>query len=273
MAKCDYCPLLEPDAKGEAMDDGLAFLREIEAKAEVLADVVAPIFGDSPKTYVHAAGFGSGFIASRGTTFFFITADHVVDDFSKFKVAVANIAGRSFDLSLLRFSRNESRDCAVATLPHQLLAPTDFKHYELDWDWSNWTSTGVFVAIGYPSTRNELKPGFGKADRNEVRVFATPSNERPRKTKLIDYFALSYDPENIKRSDGSPVELPDLHGMSGGPCLEIMRSPTAEYSFKFAGVVSEFHPAEKALLIAIVDAAQYVDATSLIPQHTPPPRQ
>ena len=237
-------------------------LKDLELKAEAWADVVAPIFGDSNKRFVAAEGFGTGFLTLVENRIYFVTADHVVAEFGNYGACVANISGKSFDIGLLSFCRDGHRDFSSAKVPDEELAKLDLntiKYCDLDRDWSGWRQTGVYVVMGYPASKNELKPKFGRADRNGLNIFCVASSATPR-TMLPDYLALAYDPKRLRTSQGDTFNSPKLNGISGGPCFEIMSSQSeleVIYSFKMVGLVSEFHPGETAILVVPVTARNF----------------
>ncbi len=234
-------------------------MKEIEAMAGRWAEIACPIFGDSSKKYVSAQGFGTGFVASVGDDIYFFTAFHVVDDFRKYKHRVANVGGKSLDLDSLTFHGDKATDIAFAKMEKNDLLELGLlkiKHCDLARDWSRWAELGTFVAIGYPASRNELKLQFGSTNRNCLNIFAKQSNKALKKSDLPSYIGLQYDPKTTLDSDGAHLQPPELKGMSGGPCFELVATPSGDsvkLSLRLCGVVSEFHAREKVIAVTPIE--------------------
>jgi hypothetical protein len=246
--------------------DNDVLLCDLEKSAENWAEAVVPIFRESPKRYVSAAGFGSGVICSVGNDTYFATCDHVVKEFERAEVVQANIGGRAFAVSKLRHKRDAVSDVAIASISDRDLAESGVekvKRVPLDRDWLGWEGTGNFVAMGYPGAQNELKLKFNSTVRNCFAIFAKATSRKSSLTQLDRYFALEYSPRSVRRGDGRHFNPPDLDGMSGGPCFEIMKRWAMDrmsYSFRLAGLVCEFRRREPLILVS--DVSTVLDCLS-----------
>lgn len=236
------------------------FFSTVERGTDQWAAAAVPIFSKSQKRFVDAAGLGSGVVCSLGEELFFVTCEHVQRDFAEYEIVQANIGGRAFKVGSLFYKTDPLTDVAIARVSREALASVGIAAVTtvpLDQDWSEWKATGNFVAMGYPGTQNELKLAFNSTKLRAFAVFAKGTSARSRETKLAQYFALGYTRKSIRRSDGTYYGPPELAGMSGGPCFEIMKRASAEghaYSFRFAGLVCEFRRQEPWLLIVDVAA-------------------
>lgn len=241
-------------------------LSDIEKMAGKWAEIACPIFGDSNKRYVSAQSFGTGFVASVGEDLYFFTAFHVVNDFGRYAHCVANVGGKSLDISSLCFHGDKASDIAFAKIEREILLDLSLpsvKYCPLSRNWAGWTELDTFVAIGYPASRNELKLCFGSTDRNCLNIFAHKSQKTIPKSSLPTHFGLQYDPKRVVGSDGKSLRPPELKGMSGGPCFEIMSSGSDDlvrFSLKLRGLISEFHAKEKVIAVTpietVIDAAR-----------------
>ncbi|WP_298853078.1 hypothetical protein [uncultured Aquimonas sp.] len=235
-------------------------LKDIEEAAERWAEITCPIFGESSKRFVSAEGFGTGFLTSIKTEMYFFTAYHVLEDFKRYSVRIANIGGKAFDLDSLEFQGDKKLDIGFARVDAQQLRHlglSSVKHCPLARDWSEWCPLEVFVAMGYPATRNELKLKFNSTDRHCLNIFASKTTTQAPKSALAKYLGIAYDPKKVTLSDGTFLKPPELKGISGGPCFQLMRRYVKEsvaYSFRLRSVISELHPTQKIITTSPIEA-------------------
>lgn len=224
------------------------------------ADIVVPIFVDSEKSDKAANGLGSAYLCSHGEHFFLVTALHVITDANKSNLQVANINGKGVDIGGLRFHVLETHDLAVAELEPEWFhekGVTKIKAARLRNDLSGWQRTGIFVAIGYPETKNRLDMRYEKLDRYCLSITVSIQKHSTVSTSIQDAIHLSYDPKTVINSYGEKLgPQPDLYGMSGGPCLELLRSTDTKptYSLDPIGVLTEWHKKDRTIIAAPLSA-------------------
>lgn len=235
-------------------------LEVIEQAIAAWSDIVVPIFVESEKTDRAANGLGSAYLCAEGNRMFLVTALHVVTDANKSKLQVANINGKGVDLGGLPFHVLESHDVAVAELREEWIQSqgiTSIKAAPIGRDLSNWRRTGIYVAIGYPGTKNRLDMRYKKVDRHCYSISLTPLDRGAINTPIQDALFFSYDHKNVINNAGVKLgQQPDLYGMSGGPCLELLLSSASapSYSFCPVGVLTEWHEKERAIVAAPLSA-------------------
>lgn len=227
--------------------------------------IVIPIFVESKKKPITAKAadvLGSAYLCSNGETFFLVTALHVVKDANEFQVQVTNINGTAIDIGGLKFQAHDKHDIAVTELKPEWFDKKEVEKVKaapVGRDLSKWERTGIFIAMGYPATKNELDVRYGKVDRYCHSISLGLLKNCKIKTEVEDAIFLSYDHKNIIHSSGKKQSSqPDLYGMSGGPCLELL-SRYEDFETKFSlepvGVLVEWHKKSRVIVVAPLFAA------------------
>jgi len=181
-----------------------------------------------------------------------ITAWHVVEQALQHKLQVVNFAGKGVALGGLEVVKSREQDVAAILLPEQWLQENDlhkFKGVELGKPGDEWLRTGVYVAIGYPASKNNLNKEYGKVDRYCHSISMPPSSKMP-KTTIPNPLVLEYDHTEVIDSNVQKMgPQVSLHGMSGGPCMEVvnrrMEDGSLRYSMAPVGVLTEWHKKER----------------------------
>jgi hypothetical protein len=211
-------------------------------------DVVVPIFVNDARSDQVADGIGSGFLTIQGSRLFLVTAAHVIAAVQKARVAVANIQGKAVFLNGMKFSFISDYDIAAVELtePWMLRHGCErLKAIPAPGSEQSWRRTGAFVLAGYPASKNRLDLRYGKTNRS-MRAITVEAAANVASTKIADGRAYVYDHENVIDSELRALgPQAGLHGMSGGPCMELIATSTedARYRFGFActGVLCEWH--------------------------------
>ena len=231
-------------------------INEIDKAIEKWSDIVVPIFVSSEKSDQAANGLGSAFLCEEGNCKFLVTALHVVTEANKSKLQVANINGKGVDIGGLPFRVMKNHDVAVVELSDEWFQSKEIKSVKtapLGRDLSAWTKTGLYFAIGYPGTKNRLDMRYGKIDRYCQSISVTALDAYSFKTPIQDAMCFSYDHKKVFDSTGKLLgPQPDLNGMSGGPCLELLSSMSLpkKHSFHPVGVLTEWHKKERVIVAA-----------------------
>lgn len=72
--------------------------------------------------FISPQGFGTGFFTMFADRLYFVTADHVVEDFGNYKGRVAKIAGKALNMDALAFEPDIHRDFSHARISDEDLA-------------------------------------------------------------------------------------------------------------------------------------------------------
>jgi hypothetical protein len=219
-------------------------------------DIVVPLFVGSVKSKEIAIGIGSAFILNVDKYKFLVTALHVLNIGIKSNLLIANIGGKAVYLEGLQFNFNKELDIAAALITDEWLSRNDLKSIKaasiLKSD-LGWKRTGLYVAMGYPSSRNELDARYRRLDRYCHSITLGQLKEGGPPTKIPSALLLHYDHKCIV--DSHEVQLGTqvgLQGMSGGPCLELLQNvdqnTEQELTFDAIGVLSEWHSTSRAIV-------------------------
>ena len=87
-----------------------------------------------------------------------------------------------------------------------------------------WRRTGIPVAVGYPASKNDLDQRYNKVDRYCHSISLSKSATAKPSTRIPNPLALAYDHKAVFDSNAKKMgPQVALQGMSGGPCLELIR--------------------------------------------------
>lgn len=224
-------------------------------------DVVVPIFtGDSRSDQV-ADGMGSAFVTTLNKRLFLVTAEHVVQQVVQARGVIANIQGKAIVMNGMKFTSISDYDIAATELTEDWarrngvegLKAIAAPGFEMPW-----RKTGVFMLAGYPASKNRLDLRYGKVTRTMTSITAEATTDTAN-TKIVDFRTYAYDHRNVIDS-AQKVLGPQagLHGMSGGPCMEVLAFQDEEGKFRFslacAGVMCEWHKDHRLVVAAPPEA-------------------
>lgn len=225
------------------------------------ASAVCPVYVNPEKRSVTAQGIGTMFVGAIDRKLYLITADHVIAASQSYKFRVLHLQGRALDTAHMDFRGSRSCDIAVqemnASTSPSLIGGV-YKHIPVSEDCPGWVPTGIFSLLGYPSTQNVLKARFGSTNRRVFNVIATRTAQPSKRTQIENAFALEYSPRSATDGSGAKTNPPDLHGMSGGPCIEIMSKQTSDglsLRAKLKGVITEFHAQDRQIIVSPISNA------------------
>lgn len=230
-------------------------LKTIDALVGSYSSTVVPIFVNA-RSPTAVVSVGSGFILGINGQVVLVTALHVLQRIIGSRVHVANICGEAVDFGGLPCRKSSAQDIAVIPLPdawRQANALESINALTFDASAEGWEKTELYVAMGYPSTRNKLDHRYGKYDRYCHSISLARSAQIPLKTQIPNPLVLDYDYKTAFDSNVKKMGMqPDLHGMSGGPCLQILRKMSADgivhYKLSPIGVLTEWHQQDNAII-------------------------
>jgi hypothetical protein len=111
--------------------------------------------------------------------------------------------------------------------------------------------SGLFVATGYPYTKNKPHHVLNKATRNAFSFTSAAVDDKKYNELGIDpvsHIAISFDKKRVKDKESKVGKSPNLHGISGGSIWRLDYSVrNNEFSTSLAGIVTEEDEEEKAI--------------------------
>lgn len=236
-------------------DKGLILLEIINDIASHWESIVIPIFGKS-KHPSGATTIGSGFIATINNHFLLITAAHVAKTIQESNIITINIKGCAVNLTGLPIIKNALQDIALIPLSPKWMEQNKLKTIKsvaINAPNTDWKRTGIYIAMGYPSSRNMLDSRYKKFNRYCHSISLAEINSCDLNTSIQNPLLLQYDHENIFNNKGEKLGAQiDLHGMSGGPCMEILKwknlDGTIKYTLDPTAVLAEWHKNKKIII-------------------------
>jgi hypothetical protein len=186
-----------------------------------------------------------------------VTALHVVEQVMLADACVVNICGTGVILEHIAFFPDEDNDLAFAPLDGILMrhGVTRIVAIELDAQEDGSEEVGYHLLMGYPASKNKLDLKFNEIERR-LHSLTAKSVSPPQRlvTTIKEPRFFGYDPKSQVDSQIRPVQPPGLHGMSGGPALELRASRHIgnEYRFhiRLSGVLVEWRQQEKVVVAA-----------------------
>jgi len=165
-------------------------------------------------------GVGTGFLATYGGQVYLITAKHVIDLAFGHKQVAMKVANQLVFLHGIFFASDSESDIAVTLLPTHWLESYHIKFLympRLELLSSVYESTGQYVLVGFPASKNKLDVRWQEMDTMVVSISANLNQGLIGSlSKIPDPLYVNYDHKAYGRN------MPALHGMSGGPLFEVM---------------------------------------------------
>lgn len=216
-------------------------------------DTIVPIFTDSPSSNVDAELCGSAFIGCWKNHLVLVTAAHVVKAIVGRDVRVIVVKGHSAFLRNVPFAIDDENDLAVADFTTAALDLKDIvsttKAVPIGRDFVDRERLPFGIALGFPGTKNRLKTKYSKTDRFLYAFdMPVPDQSVPVKTEIPASVQFLYDPKACYDHLGKKVTPPDPHGMSGCPAFSIYPRLHAPHQVGLAGVIAEWHSAQKVII-------------------------
>lgn len=202
--------------------------------------------------------FGTGFIVRFNSSYYLVTALHVLEDALKNEAVVIKVNNNDVLFEKLLFCPDKENDIAVANID-DLLARNDIKSIipiNLSEDFSSYMSTNTYLLMGYPSSKNKLKPLYNKFDKM-IYSFTVPLlDEVPTEISTIsDPIHFTFTHQDFLSSELEyKVQAPNPYGMSGGPAFELMYrkqgETTIHHHVKLVGILVEWHKNKQTIIAA-----------------------
>jgi hypothetical protein len=202
-------------------------------------------------------GVGTGFVIVVDGHSYLVTAKHAMEEALKHKQIMVKLFGRSMLLSGMYFAPADECDISISLLPLDWLnshgveliyAPS---LVQLP---STYESTGTYVVVGFPASRNSIDPrwDFDKTTTCLWLALNADEDETPRQGFCRP---LTLDYEARVRGKSEP---PSLKGMSGCPVLEVLHRRLDDsqtgISLYPRGVLCEWHKREKVIIAERIES-------------------
>lgn len=220
---------------------------------------VTPIIVNTPllvnKERPEWLGVGTGFAVTYQENVYLVTANHVLKQAFKNKAVLAKVFGKTVSLSGLYFADSEDFDLAVTLLPWKWLESYDIGNIylpRLEPLPPVYEPTGEYHLAGFPASKNKMDLRWTKDRSTKVFTIEAKLDSRELSLSKIPHpIHLHYDP----KAYGS--NLPDLHGMSGGPLYEVMSRQIGNrrgLSLVPRGVLCEWHKESQVVVACSIES-------------------
>jgi hypothetical protein len=223
--------------------------------------IVVPFFRNYSKSKTAAHGFGSGFLARFNGKHWLVTALHVLEEALRADACVFNLLGRGIVLEHMAFFPDKPNDLVFAPLEGILMQQgfPAVPAIDLDADNEGTDEFDYHLLMGYPASQNRLDTKFDELDRRLLSITAEKAVDALTVgSGITDAVLFTYDPKHLVDTTFDRAQPPGLHGMSGGPALELRmtRFPGNEYRFyvRLAGVLAEWKKSQRIVVAASASA-------------------
>lgn len=216
----------------------------IDSLAAKWAPAIVPIFMSDPKSSHKLSGRGTGFIVERSdTSYWLITANHVLSDIPKGEVIIANISGSSILLNELEIHTRKDEDLAAILITNEIALQNGIHKLipiPLKLSGEIWESTELNILMGYPGARNKLNLNIGKLNKTIISYTCCgPLKTCSAKTHIKNPVAFEFDKRSAINSNEEKTPVGLFNGNSGGPILQIYierNSHITNYNVALSGV-------------------------------------
>ncbi|MBW9335680.1 hypothetical protein FEE59_19385 [Herbaspirillum sp. RU 5E] len=245
----------------QQQESALKLYQTIDGTVANIRPTVVPLYSRDEGTKIAGTGFGSAFILHVDDQLYLVTAMHVLSEWYELirlnKPVVGFINDKACVMHKLEFLTSKEFDLAVALLSEAWLdeaGVSDIRAIPLLQDIQN-VPTGVYLAMGCPSSRNVIRPEYNKHNRTVHSLTVSPA-PTPKASGIANGLGFGYDPKNSVNSEGKNLGgRVDLHGMSGGPVFELAFSAHLGGTIPMlTGVLCEWHEIERKIVASPLEA-------------------
>lgn len=218
---------------------------------------------------------GSGFIVNYTGNCFLVTALHVYEKSREYDVACLSIYGKSTAFASLVGVKDDNNDLVIFSLSQEWLMNNNIETqyvYNLD-DPNNYcTGFNCYMLLGFPGGQNKIYGKVPRAPRDHkiLCITAEMTEEVISSSEIESHITFKYDAKKILNSELKSYGLsPDLHGMSGGPAVELVVTPEKGFDIRLAGVLARWHKSEQRIIAiqsgCILDLISKINSTTNLP--------
>ena len=160
----------------------------------------------------------------------------------------------------MTFRKSEEFDIAFCDLSEQWLQKNEIskiKSAQAQRELEGWERTGIYLAVGYPSTKNVLSFKYRNLNRKCLSISLSKAKDLKVSTSIKEPLIFLYDQKQVFDSTGTKLgPQPKLQGMSGGPCFELLRRNGEDLTFSLdaVGVLVEWHKTKRAIVASPITA-------------------
>lgn len=211
---------------------------------------------------------GSGFIVGYSGNCYLVTALHVFEESKKYDVACLSICGNSTAFASLVGIMDDNNDLIIFSLPQEWLMDNNVEtQYVFNLNALNNCCTGFnsFMLLGFPGGQNKIYGKVPEAPRDHkiLCITAEMTEEIITSSEIESHIAFKYDAKRILNSELKPYGItPDLHGMSGGPAVELVVTSEKGLDIRLAGVLARWHRSEQRIIA--IQSGRILDLISII---------
>ncbi|MCC9008021.1 hypothetical protein [Pseudomonas putida] len=233
------------------------FLEHVDDVIKKWGECTAPLFieqvSKSGKVTGAADLIGSSFFAVRGGHYFLVSAAHVFDDQDPKRQFGVNVNGKGALLNGIPIVRCKIDDIAVALLPGAWFLNAKIERLKaipLDDSSTNYSSIGLWVAIGYPASKNGLNPRLNQTQIVTHGTSFTSRIEQPAaRSHIANPVGFRFDKKRVINTKMQSANPPCFSGTSGGPVFEVLAAVdfygSLRWKCQLEGVFLGWHNREK----------------------------
>lgn len=233
------------------------FLEHVDDVIKKWGQCTAPLFieqvSESGKITGAADLIGSSFFAVRRGNYFLVSAAHVFDGQDPKRQFGVNINGKGALLNGIPIVRCMVDDIAVALLPEAWFINAKIERLKavpLDDLVTHYSPIGLWVAVGYPASKNGLNPRLNQTQIVTHGTSFTDRIEKPTaKSHIANPVGFRFDKKRVINTKMKSANPPCFSGTSGGPVFEVIADVDFDGSFRWKcrleGVFLGWHNREK----------------------------
>lgn len=233
------------------------FLEHVDDVIKKWGQCAAPLFieqvSKSGKITGAADLIGSSFFAVRRGHYFLVSAAHVFEGQDPKRQFGLNTNGQGAVLNGMPIIRSIVDDIAVALLPQTWFIKAKIervKFVPLDDLVTHYAPIGLWVAVGYPASKNGLNP---RLNLTQIVTHGTSFTERietpAAKSHIANAVAFRFDKKRAMDTNMKRANPPCFSGTSGGPIFEVLADVESDGTFRWKcrleGVFLGWHNREK----------------------------
>lgn len=197
---------------------------------------------------------GSGFIVNYSGNCYLVTALHVFDESKKYDVTCLNINGKSAAFASLHGRMDFKNDLVIFSLSPEWLMNNHIEtQYVFNLNAPNncYTGFNCFMLLGFPGAQNKIYGKVPEAPRDHriLCITAEKTEDVISTSEIESHITFKFKAKETLNSELRPYGLtPDLHGMSGGPAIEVVITPDKNLDIQLVGVLASWHKSEQRIV-------------------------
>ncbi len=245
------------------MPDNDKMLQVLDKFTNILSKCVVWFFGGMSKDNGRILySIGSGFIVSYLSNKYLVTALHVIDKLKAYTAKCISINNTNVVFNMEGLSDIDN-DIVVFKLTDKWFADNNIDNTFIfnmdDIDFSG--ERLLYFLLGYPSSKNKIYGIAPNSTRDRIVLSITAfkyEDDICKITNIKSPIPFLYDHDKILDSKLQQyTNPPDLHGMSGGPAIELIHTQDEGLQVRLIGIITEWYKNERIVIatesIKIID--------------------